>query len=64
MCSGVQVQIDDEFLDLFDPSKKNAHGVKQLNAKILQVEQAVETGDKLKEFDALIAITEAISKKR
>ncbi len=64
MCSGVQAQIDDEFLDLFDPSKKNDPGVKQLNAKILQVKQAVETGDKLKEFDALIAITEAISKKR
>jgi len=64
MCSGVQAQIDDEFLDLFDPSKQNTPGVKQLNAKILQVEQAVETGDKLKEFDALIAITEAISKKR
>lgn len=64
MCSGVQAQIDDEFLDLFDPSKKNAPGVKQLNAKISQLEQAVKTGNKLKELDALVAITEAISKKR
>ncbi len=63
MCSGVQAQIDDEFLDLFDPNKENDTGVKQIKAKISQLEQAVETGNKLKELDALVAITEQISKR-
>lgn len=64
MCSGVQAQIDDEFLDLFDPNKENDPGVKQIKAKISQLEQAVETGNKLKELDAIVAITEQISKRK
>ena len=46
--SGVQVQVGDEFADLFDPSKENTPYVKQVKAQVSQVEQAVEEGNKLK----------------